>query len=176
MAGEQWLSFAEAVQLVRERLDCSTGRAESIVRTARSSGEVRYPPQNPVLIGPDDGLMDFDMRHAALPSKIEAPRNISANDLLDWLDRTYPQDKPAAAPGRRGAKAKADWEAVGLALRDEVKRRGAPGPDNDDPKWRSQADVERWTADFLDHRQESVAESTIRDRIRKTLQEIEAGN
>lgn len=167
MAKEEWLSFEAVTDLVRKRLNTSIGNAQSVTEAARKSGEVRSYRAADLLLAADDGLTRL----------WSGARDIrfSKDDLLDWLDRNHPHDKPAAAPGRRGAKAKADWEAVGLALRYEIEQRGVPGPDNDDPKWRCQADVERWAADFLDQRRESVAESTIRDRIRKTLQDIEAG-
>lgn len=165
MAKPEWIIVSEAAAVVTDRVGCSVGRSQAVVRAARASGEVRSR-RGPALLVADDGLMGY-----GVPED-----QISSADFLDWLDRNYPQAKPVVAGGRRGAKAKADWEAVGLALRHEVKLRGMPGPDNGDPKWRFQADVERWAADFLDDRQESVTESTIRERIRKALQEIEAGN
>jgi hypothetical protein len=77
---------------------------------------------------------------------------------------------------RVGARPRADWDTVEAALRLEVKTRGMIGPDNDDPKWRMKADVERWVSALLEARNEVVGESTVRGRVSEMLNSIEAGN
>jgi hypothetical protein len=77
---------------------------------------------------------------------------------------------------RRGRRPGADWDAVGILLREEIKNRGMPTIDNDDPDWRTQADGERWVAEVLDQRGESKVESTVREHVSQILKEIEAGN
>jgi hypothetical protein len=77
---------------------------------------------------------------------------------------------------RRGRRPGADWDAVGILLREEIKKRGMPTIDNDDPDWRTQADVEGWVAEVLDQRGESKVESTVREHVSQILKEIEAGN
>lgn len=78
-------------------------------------------------------------------------------------------------PKRVGQRPKADWDAVETALRIEIKSRGMIGPDND-PDWQRKADVERWVSKILDERHEGVGESTVRDRVSRMLESIEAGN
>ena len=78
-------------------------------------------------------------------------------------------------PKRVGRRPKADWDAVETALRLEIKSRGMIGPDND-ADWQRKADVERWVSKILDERQEGVEESTVRDRVSRMLESIEAGN
>jgi hypothetical protein len=83
--------------------------------------------------------------------------------------------KDVSTSRRVGRRPGADWDAVAEALRLEVQRRGMFGPDND-ADWRLQADVERWVSSILEDRNEAAAESTVRDRVSKMLQSIEAGN
>lgn len=87
----------------------------------------------------------------------------------------YAQDLPLATHRPRGARARADWDAVGLALQDEIGRRGFPDDDNSDPRWRRLADAEQWVAEFLQARGEPVGESTIRERTKKALAQTKAG-
>jgi hypothetical protein len=69
---------------------------------------------------------------------------------------------------RTGRRPAADWPVIADALRLEVDRRGMIGPDND-ADWRIQADVEKWVSTLLQDRNETAAESTVRDRVRKML-------
>ena len=41
MAKGQWLSFAEAVALVRDRLGCSIGKAQAVTRQADEFGRAK---------------------------------------------------------------------------------------------------------------------------------------
>jgi hypothetical protein len=86
---EQWISFSEAAQLVRVHIRSSIGRAEAIVRTALSSGEVRSGYDGALLLA-DDGLMDM------------RPDRFSKDDLLDWLDR-HLSATPSQPTGRNRA-------------------------------------------------------------------------
>lgn len=78
--------------------------------------------------------------------------------------------------GRKGGAPQAlDWSALDAAIRGEVKKHGLPNPKNP-PGWWYQADVERFAAEFIESLGDSASESTIRDHVRETLKNIEAGN
>jgi len=102
-----WLSFEEAVEMVRCRLDVSVGRAQKIIKDAFASGEVRshHPP---VLLTADDGLVDFNLGPGPLKKRVMSADvtklYLSKDDLLDWLNRHHPPEHPAAT--RRRAKAR----------------------------------------------------------------------
>jgi hypothetical protein len=106
---EQWLTFREAVEIVRAHLGASIGRSEAVMNKARASGEVRFRnATDPVLLLADDGLVGMNLRPGALgkagisaDGKAVTHRTTSANvsriskdDLLDWLGRHHP-DKVA---------------------------------------------------------------------------------
>ena len=60
---EQWLTFADAIEVVRQHIGCTIGRAEATLRAARASGEVRFQnPDNPVRLLADDGIVDLRPR------------------------------------------------------------------------------------------------------------------
>jgi hypothetical protein len=120
MPEEHWLSFREAVQIVKDHLGTSVGRSEAIVRDACESGEVRLSP--PLLLY-DDGLMGMDQRPGVLdPGSINADperRCISSDDFLDWFDRQsiqpmavknrrYPEDAKLVTDGIAGIR-RGDW-------------------------------------------------------------------
>jgi hypothetical protein len=77
---------------------------------------------------------------------------------------------------RRGRRSRIDWEVIELALRHEVEHRGFPSSDNDDPDWRMQADAERWVAQLLQDREETIGESWLREKVSAMLALIKAGN
>ena len=117
MSDEQWLSFKEAVKLIRSHLNASIGRAEALLRSAHQSGEVRSYQAN-VLLLTDDGLLSgFGGRSQSV---LEEQR-FSEHDLLDWLDR---QDvEPAkATPKRQHSSPKQDRakEAVEALWQNDV--------------------------------------------------------
>src|SRR5580704_19644002 len=100
MSEEAWLTFPEAVQIVRSRCGTSIGRAEALVLAARKSKDIRPKPSRErfYLIG-DDGLD---------PKPDLKAGRFSRNDFLDWLDRHEPRSAPtsptpAATPTRRKA-------------------------------------------------------------------------
>jgi hypothetical protein len=103
MTKETWISFTEAVQLVRDRFNAgSIGRAEALVRSALASGEVRIE-RLPVLLGADDGLTNFDLRPGAYKVG-PPPKRMSEADLLDWLRRNVPTTAvKAVTPKQREA-------------------------------------------------------------------------
>jgi hypothetical protein len=76
---------------------------------------------------------------------------------------------------RRGRRPRIDWDVIELALQHEIATRGLPSPDNDNPDWRSQADVERWAAQLLQDRNEKIEESWLREKVSEMLKHIEAG-
>lgn len=109
MAKGQWLSFAEAVALVRDRLGCSIGKAQAVTRQADESDELRATRPRPKPIE-DDGFVDLnDLR----------PRSLSRDDLVDWLNRNSPAQvratQPRPQPDRERAKAAAAaiWGTAG---------------------------------------------------------------
>jgi hypothetical protein len=106
-AGEKWVSFSNATALIRQRLECSAGRAEAILKQARDSGEVR----------------SFDAEGSL-------GVQVSYDDLIDWMGRTYPpepairsQDSLAAQPTEWMRKtAEANAAKGSLAKRDAMIR------------------------------------------------------
>ena len=76
----------------------------------------------------------------------------------------------------RGRRPRIDWDVIELALSQEIKTRGFPDDDNDDPKWRCLADVERWAVELLKDRKERVEESWLRVKVSGMLNRIKAGN
>ena len=107
-------------------------------------------------------------------------RRDSLNSFVDKLEKVAPAAQAGALEGigksRRGRRPKADWDAVGMALQEEIKRRGRPDEDNADPAWRRQADVEQWAAELLEQRNEPIKESRLREKVAYLLRGVEAGN
>jgi hypothetical protein len=110
---KEWLTFTEAVEIVRAHLDASVGRAEAGTNAARASGEVRFQnPADPVLLMADDGLVGMDMRPGAqnkdgvtADGKLIVHGTISTSmfqinkdDLLDWLSRQAPSKSELPKP------------------------------------------------------------------------------
>ncbi|WGS02213.1 hypothetical protein MTX26_15910 [Bradyrhizobium sp. ISRA443] len=162
---DRWLTRADAVDVVRKHVGCSSGRAEAILKAALHSGEVR---DDRPMFAADDGIASIGSRG----------QQFSEYDLADWLCRNHGAPKVAvvASVGRRGRRSTADWDAVELALREEIRKRGFPNLENDDPAWRLQADVETWAAELLEQRKEPIKESRVREKIAEMLKRIEAGN
>jgi hypothetical protein len=115
MAEEQWLSFQEAVERIRSRLNTSIGKAQALLKAAVDSGEVRSKrPDEPVLLTADDALLDFNLRPGALnkgamtmdgekPSAMQRMERLCfSNDDLDyWLDeQCAPQTTEPTAPSQ----------------------------------------------------------------------------
>jgi len=101
--GEHWITFDGGVQLVRTRQGASIGRAEAVMKAARTAGEVRTrsrPIDNNdrVLLTNDDGAMGWNLKPAPI-----ANRNLlfSKDDLLDWLGRHHTEDAAAQEPKPR---------------------------------------------------------------------------
>jgi hypothetical protein len=87
---EQWFPTHFAVALIRQhRPNISVGRAEKLVHDAAASGEVRSV---------DKVVQDFSVRPGRPYKKITLSNK---DDLIDWLDRHVPQDKPAVTKNRR---------------------------------------------------------------------------
>jgi hypothetical protein len=183
---ERWLTAAEAIDAVKAHVGGSVGRSRKILQDARASGEVRIRNDDPVLLIADDGVVGMNLRPGTMnkagvtangklvthPLAV-AVREFSEEDLADWLSRNHARANP---PSPRGRRAKADWDAVGLALQQEVLRRGFPSEDNDDPTWRRKADAERWVTELLEQRNEPLGEARIREKVTELLKRIEAGN
>lgn len=95
---EQWLTYQEALEIVRAHISCSIGRAEATLQAARKSHEVRFEnPADPILLLADDGIVG--MRHSM---QLTGHRSISNDDLLDWLSREHPpQENPATKPKKQ---------------------------------------------------------------------------
>jgi hypothetical protein len=183
---KQWLTFNEAVEIVKARLGSSVGRAESVTNAARASGEVRfYDPAFPVLLIADDGLVGMDLRpgaqrkagisadgkqivHETLAS--QSACQISSDDLLDWLNRQFPVAEPKA---RRGGRPPAyDWEAIRKATLELMDENGDFS--TDDPAWNAQARLEEALNDRF-----GVEKSALRVRLPSFLNDwrkLKAGN
>ena len=90
------LSFAEAIALVRERLNASSGRAAAIVREALKSGELR--------ITRDDHI---DPISGSLFAIVE-------EDFLEWLNRQVATQATAPQPTRKPDRERARQAAIEL--------------------------------------------------------------
>lgn len=78
-------------------------------------------------------------------------------------------------PSRRGRKPKLDWDRLKAAVEIQIGRLGFPAPDGPDG-WRYQCDVEDFVEREMQLRNESAAESRIRDHVSLWLSELkEAG-
>jgi hypothetical protein len=114
---EQWITFEEAVDIVRAHLGASIGRSQAMTNAARASGEVRFQNlADPVLLLADDGLVGMSLRpgsmncsgvtadgrsiiHRATSANMS---QVSKDDLLDWLSRQqFPDQKPDSKPAVR---------------------------------------------------------------------------
>lgn len=95
---EQWLTFREAVEIVRVHLGSPIGRAEGMLHTARASKEVRFHnPASPILLLADDGVVGMHDRFGRMTA--EDMFQISREDLLDWLDRqALSQESKSSTP------------------------------------------------------------------------------
>src|SRR5690242_14389434 len=97
MSQDEWLTLSDAAGLIKNRVGCSLGRSEAILQEARMSGEMRARlGLAGLLLTTEDGNIDFSMRPGALNKGGRCPptaqnAELSQEDLLDWLDRKYPQ-------------------------------------------------------------------------------------
>jgi hypothetical protein len=91
-------------------------------------------------------------------------------DLDILIDDVKPNVPPPRAVGKGGRPAAADWDVVALAIEQEIDKRGFP--EHGLKGWETQADVERFVADFLQSRNTEVSDSTIRDRVREILNKL----
>jgi hypothetical protein len=142
MAEAKWLPFEGLVRIVLARYKISVGYAESIVRKALASGEVREQKPllpDPVLLVYDDGALDMNLRPGAIKKGRVSPDgkllvqpvrpagDYSVADFQDWLNRNPPlQAKPTTeqpetvAKSRKQSKRKRAEEAVKELWHDEV--------------------------------------------------------
>jgi hypothetical protein len=172
---EQWLTFKEAIEIVRKHLGTSIGRSQAVTNAARASGEVRFHnPAMPVLLLTDDGIVGMDMRPGAqekagiatdgtptLHRLTTTNRDcINKDDLLDWLNRSYPESKPKAR--RSGRPPAYDWDAIRQAAIDLMEHNGEFSVD--DPEWNAQARLEDALVD-----QFGASTSALRERLPKFL-------
>jgi hypothetical protein len=86
VAGDERLPFEELVKIVLARFPISVGYAESIVRKALDSGDVREEPR----LAADDHAFDYILR----PSAVRHPGRYSVDDFLYWLALNLPQTEP----------------------------------------------------------------------------------
>jgi hypothetical protein len=90
LTGERWLSFAEAVALVRKREPMSIGRAEFMVDKARKSGKVRWH-----WFHDGDFLLDKPNRGNTF---------LEEGDLVDWISRHPDLSKASSKQPRQRLK------------------------------------------------------------------------
>jgi hypothetical protein len=115
---EEWITFSEAVEIVRAHLGSSVGRSEAVTNAARASGEVRFQnPAAPVLLLADDGIVGMSLRPGAhdkagvtADGKPIMHRTISTSmfqinkdDLLEWIGRHHTEaaPKPKSRPRKQ---------------------------------------------------------------------------
>jgi hypothetical protein len=97
--GERWLSFSEAVALLRERSPMSIGRAEKIIddfRVAYFAGGGPFARQS----GKSAPVRCYFIRSIGLLNEKPHRGNTFVNqpDLIDWHDRKTPKSAPSAPP------------------------------------------------------------------------------
>lgn len=149
MPNDEWFTFSEATQLVANRLGCSVGRSQAIVRAAQTSGEVRQRRPAPLLAA-DDGLMGYG-----------APEDqINSADFLDWLDRNHAANKPK---GKGGRPPRFDRDVVAAEVQRLMNHHGEFSPD--DPEWNAQARL----VEALRQRFGEASDSTLEDYLREPL-------
>jgi hypothetical protein len=178
---ERWLTFREAVELVRAHMNASVGRAEAVVKAARASGEVRSDLSRGrdgfLLLTADDGVVDMNMRPGALDKNGVVPKLIlSKDDLTDWLSRQPPEKKPAppstpSAP-RTGRTPAYDWVAVRRVTFELMNHHDEFSVD--DPDWNAQARLEEILCEKF-----GMGISTLRAQLPKFLTEwrkLKVGN
>jgi hypothetical protein len=133
---ERWLQVSEAIDVIRLRVEGSIGRAQGILKAARTSNEVRVIA-GPVLLLADDGLVGMNLRPGAqhkvgigpdgkpvthtVPAIVPDTSTISEDDLLDWLDRQHPT-APAVASARYPGDAALIEEGRQMLARGKQKR------------------------------------------------------
>jgi hypothetical protein len=171
---EEWITFSEAVEIVRAHLGASIGRSEAVTKAARTSGEVRFQNRaGPVLLMADDGLVGMDMRPGA-QDKVGITADgkpivhrttstsmfqISKDDLLDWLGRQAPQQptpKTTAPASVRpnltkvGAPERYDWDEIEQFVAKQLNEKGDYElAENKVTGWRTRADLIELTKDHL---------------------------
>lgn len=94
MANERWLSFDDAVEIIRAHLDASIGRSQKVMRAARASGEIRSDDADLLVLTADDGVVGMDLRPGA---KKQNDVRFSHDDLMDWLKRNAPETSVSKA-------------------------------------------------------------------------------
>jgi hypothetical protein len=144
MDEKAWLSLTKAAALVRDRLKASIGRSEAIVRQAIASDEVRTLEEG--LLTCDDGMGGTRW--------LPGGPHLSAEDLLDWLDRNR---APTSLPipqqqqrGHAGVPAKHDWDALEQKFWELWEKKGDfRKPENQMLGWNSRASAARTLLGYI---------------------------
>lgn len=175
----EWLNLAEAAKLIADAGADPKTVIASIVREAGEAGHNvswRVPNvparvrsrawiEQPI-IDIAAGMIEIEYQTVRRGPAGRVLGNLTLLVALEEVQRRL-NDPTRSARHRGGRKQKADWEAVEDAYRAIVSGKGVPTSDHDEAEWRSQADVGRWLAKFLDDRQESVGETRIKTEARK---------
>ena len=182
---ENLVSLALAVAIVKAATGFSQGPAQRTLINICGTGDVRTQwtkhasGEQPAIHRSVWIGAEIDWRNFRI---VKADGNgmqgvdFSEEDLKAWAAlQKRSQPKRHLGPQRRGRRPGADWAVVLDLLRLEVSRRGMIGPKND-ADWRIKADVERWVSEIVEARNETAAESTVRNRVTDMLKTIEAGN
>jgi hypothetical protein len=149
-------------------------------RDAAQAGETLFRGETAPLLAIGDGYGPFDglshvkvLPRAAVEWLLAKPKreHLVPGSLRRHL-RPAASIAPAKARVRGGPKPKADWDAVKTAVQHQIEEIGRPAPDHDNKNWRSRADVIRWVEELLIDRGESVAHSTIGERIDKLFPDL----
>jgi hypothetical protein len=78
----------------------------------------------------------------------------------------------ARPKGKPGRPSEVDWDAIEAVFQLRIGELGLPDRDNE-KGWRTKADVIRWVRRLLADRNESAADSTIRDHLGSMLKRLE---
>lgn len=100
---ENWLTLDEVRRIVKLRLGSSEGRAVAVMEAACKSGEVRT--QEPVFLN-EDGVVAMRWKQIGV-------RRFNEPDLVDWLDRSFPETRTRR--GRGGRPPAYDWDKIRTA-------------------------------------------------------------
>ena len=97
--------------------------------------------------------------------------NLVPDGLRTFIERRDNPDLPKGSlRAKPGAPCATDWVAFEEALAVECREKGCVPPDREGPKgWQTQADVVRWTHDWLSDRGDNASESTVKAHVSTAL-------
>jgi hypothetical protein len=195
MTDDRWLELGPAIEILKHRLNLPTGAAvrkmiEACASSMVGARELNPEPGNewwpftiPAVHWKDpDAHVDLETGAVALAGVTYGERilfadghasmariEIREDDLNHWLDR-QPKSRKRRADARFGRPPAADW--TGIVKREFFKRLdelGPPSLDDDDPKWRTQADAERFVTEICEGRGCTVQKTAVRENTKRLI-------